>query len=435
MSNATHDLEQDLQALTAEIADIDRQAAEKHEAAEQIVATVRAAGRDPLKEKAAFDEIDAAFMEADTLKELSAEKRRQADRVMEWLGSKKPATSKGGVERMSVSDRMIAGASYQRALASGLFTSDGRLELDPVEALSREQLMAGLKSGRGLWAATVDAEPVIAPDQSFWPPVPIPVRQLRIVDLLTTTTTDSNLIQYTRMKTRTDVAAPTAKGTSYPEATYEFEDAEAPVRDIGQWIPAHRSELADRGQLQALLEQLLSYGVEFELEEQVLNGDGVGQNLEGILETTGINSVTRDTTNERRLETFHRGITAIRLDIYAEPNGIGVHPSDYEQTLFEGELDDTGKDKGNYLWPAAVTGATPRTMWGLPVAITPAFTEGQGLVADFRWATVYIRSGVTTRASDSHSDYFTRRMVAILAEMRAALAVKLPSAFCEVNSI
>ena len=34
--------------------------------------------------------------------------------------------------------------------------------------------------------------------------------------------------------------------------------------------------------------------------------------------------------------------------------------------------------------------------------------------------------------SDSHENYFTRNMIAILAEMRAAFGVTRPSAFCRV---
>jgi hypothetical protein len=35
--------------------------------------------------------------------------------------------------------------------------------------------------------------------------------------------------------------------------------------------------------------------------------------------------------------------------------------------------------------------------------------------------------------SDSHSDFFIRNMVAILAEMRAAFAVLQPNAFVEID--
>jgi hypothetical protein len=38
-------------------------------------------------------------------------------------------------------------------------------------------------------------------------------------------------------------------------------------------------------------------------------------------------------------------------------------------------------------------------------------------------------------ATDSHSDFFVKNLVALLAEMRAALGVLLPQAFCKVTSV
>jgi hypothetical protein len=39
------------------------------------------------------------------------------------------------------------------------------------------------------------------------------------------------------------------------------------------------------------------------------------------------------------------------------------------------------------------------------------------------------------KVSDSHSDYFIKNLLAILAEIRAALVVFRASAFCEVTGL
>jgi HK97 family phage major capsid protein len=79
--------------------------------------------------------------------------------------------------------------------------------------------------------------------------------------------------------------------------------------------------------------------------------------------------------------------------------------------------------------------AGPERMWGLPVVVTTAQTEDTGLVGDFRQAALYLRQGIDVQVSNQHDDYFVRNLLAIRAEMRAALAVYRPAAFCTVTGI
>jgi HK97 family phage major capsid protein len=430
------DLGQDIQQLTKDISKKKGEEATARHAADKLVAEYAEKGVNVLNDKAAFEAVAAAYEPADKLAEEISEMDVVRQRAASWLGEKSPAPAASRERGMSVAEAFMSDPLYQSLAKAGVFEGGaGRIELPGAEVLGRADLIAALRSGRGLQAATADATPLIPSDRQLYPPVPLPVRQPRIVDLLTVTTTESNLIEYSAMITRTDVAAPTAKGTAYSDATYEWELREAPVRDIGQGIPAHRSELADQGQLEALLGTLLSVGVELALEDEVVSGDGTGQHLTGILETDGINSVFRDvTTPERRVETLHRAITRERLTLFGEPDGMVLHPTDYEETIFE-----KTSSTGGYVWIGALSGlasGTPTQLWGKPVVITPAVPQNTGIVGNFKLgATVYMRAGVSVRASDSHADFFTRRMVQLLAETRAAFAVRLPVAFCEVTLI
>jgi HK97 family phage major capsid protein len=94
-------------------------------------------------------------------------------------------------------------------------------------------------------------------------------------------------------------------------------------------------------------------------------------------------------------------------------------------------------DDHNYLLPGVLQGvssATPMMVWGKPVVISAAFPQYTVLAALYKAAaTAYIRAGVTVRATDSHADFFTKRMIAVLAEMRVALAVEQPNYVCAVD--
>jgi HK97 family phage major capsid protein len=73
-------------------------------------------------------------------------------------------------------------------------------------------------------------------------------------------------------------------------------------------------------------------------------------------------------------------------------------------------------------------------MWGLPVAVTTSCPDDTALVGDFTKAVLWLREGAQVLATDSHSDFFIKNLVALLAEMRAAFGVLMPTAFCRVTS-
>ena len=55
--------------------------------------------------------------------------------------------------------------------------------------------------------------------------------------------------------------------------------------------------------------------------------------------------------------------------------------------------------------------------------------EGTGYVGDWRQLVVWLRS-TEVFVSIAHRDYFTRNLVAVLGEIRAAVGVLAPAAFC-----
>jgi HK97 family phage major capsid protein len=75
------------------------------------------------------------------------------------------------------------------------------------------------------------------------------------------------------------------------------------------------------------------------------------------------------------------------------------------------------------------------SLWGLSVVVTEAQTQNTALVGDFRQAILWEREGVNVMVSDQHSDFFTRNLLAILAERRAAFGVLDPEAFCTITAV
>jgi HK97 family phage major capsid protein len=270
-------------------------------------------------------------------------------------------------------------------------------------------------------------------------------RELTVRDLVTVGQTDSDTVEYVRVTAKTNNAAPTAEATSganpttyntyttaegmKPESALTTEVVSTTVKTIAHWIPMTKRAAADAPQVRTLVDTFLRYGLEEELEDQMLSGAGTGENFTGITATSGIQTVGSAGTD---IDAIVDAIAAVRFTGRRRPNGLVINPSDWYSTGFL-----TAKDSaGNYLIgdPRASIDQL-NSLWGLRVVVTDALTAGTALVGDFSQAVLWEREGVSLLVSDQHADYFTRNLLAILAEMRAAFGVLDPQAFCTVTAV
>jgi HK97 family phage major capsid protein len=343
----------------------------------------------------------------------------------------------------NIARRYVESAAYRQLKESGMIESSGKIQHEPVIVLERgnrpedgigfSELEDALRQRTTVNVG--DAGAVVPIDQQVWPPVEIPVRQVRLLDLISIVTTDSDMVNFVQQTVRSDFAAETPYGTVAPEADYEFALRQASVKRIPTFIPATKDVLADQGQLQGLLQDQLMVGVRLRLEQQFLSGAGISfaDNIfQGMLNAAGIGTVTYQSSGhstEYQLDAYHRAITTIRLTLFADPTACVVHPADYEWAVLK-------KDNyGRYIFTPN-TEADVQSLWGLETVVSPVISQGTALVGDFKQAfRMWLRTGLSVTASTEHLDFFTRGLVAILAEMRAAAATLQPRALCQVLSL
>jgi HK97 family phage major capsid protein len=256
--------------------------------------------------------------------------------------------------------------------------------------------------------------------------VDYPTRALRVVDLINTTTTNAASISYMELTTFTNAAVEVTEGSAKPEATLAWTERNDPVRKIAVWIPATDEQLADVPRIRGIIENLLGLMVRLRLDSQILVGDGTAPNLSGILDRPTIQSQAKGA--DPTPDAVYKAMTLIRTVEFAEPNGVVFHPNDWQAIRLLRTAD------GIYIWGNPAD-AGPERIWGLPIVQTTAMTENTALVGDFNMAELAIRQGVTVEVSNSHDDYFVKNLLAIRCEMRAALAVYRPPAFCKVTGI
>lgn len=276
-------------------------------------------------------------------------------------------------------------------------------------------------------------------------------RELTVADIVTRGTTTSDTIEYVRVTSKTNNAATVAEATSSaagaisgaspgpytvatpsgqkPESDLALEVVSTAVKTIAHWIPITKRAAADAPQVRTLVDNFLRYGLDEELEDQILSGNGSGENFTGILNTAGIQTVGSAGTD---IDAVVDAIAAIRVTGRRRPNAIVVHPGDWYSSGFL-----TAKDgQQRYLVgdPRATIDQL-NTLWGLRVVVSEAMTQNTLLVGDFRQAVLWNREGTNLLVSDQHSDFFTRNLLAILAERRDAFGVLDPQSFCTVTAV
>ena len=240
-------------------------------------------------------------------------------------------------------------------------------------------------------------------------------RRLTIRDLLAQGRISSNSVEYVRENLFTNSAAPVAEGTLKPESNLTFTKETANVKTIAHWIQASRQIMDDAPMLESYVNNRLMYGLALVEEGQLLNGDGTGDNLEGLNHVATEYDDDLDATGDTRADKIAHAIFQVTESEF-DASGIILNPRDWHSIAMLKDAD------GRYIFggPAAFAA---RVMWGLPVVPTKAQTQGTFTVGGFDLASqVWDRMDATVEISREDRDNFVKNMLTLLCEERLALA-------------
>jgi HK97 family phage major capsid protein len=126
-----------------------------------------------------------------------------------------------------------------------------------------------------------------------------------------------------------------------------------------------------------------------EEEDQIINGSGSGENLTGILATSGIQNQAWTTD---LLTTIRKAKTKTRTVGRVAPNGFVVNPEDAERLdLLKGTSNDY------FYGPGPFAAAGIRTVWGVPIV------ESEAVAASRRPSPPPTRTRTSSSATSSPS--------------------------------
>lgn len=199
-----------------------------------------------------------------------------------------------------------------------------------------------------------------------------------------------------------------------------------PISTIAHIMYVHKQTLADEPRMRGIIDRDMIDGVKMAEDEQILYGNGQGENLTGIMNTDGLQEYTGLATDRKSAQVRRAATRAILA--YFQPTGVVMHPFDWEDVELETD------NNGAYTVAVSVAVGGEKRVWRLAVTDSPAMTQGHALVGAFgTGAKLYDREEVNIEVSTENRDLFERNAYTLRAEERLGLVVDRPESFVHLD--
>lgn len=249
-----------------------------------------------------------------------------------------------------------------------------------------------------------------------------PDRRLTVRDLITPGRMDGNALEYVQETGFTNNAATVGETLNKPQSDIQFDLKSTNAKVIAHFVKASRQILSDAPMLASYIDGRLRYGLAYKEEQQLLNGDGTGQNLLGIVPQATAYAAPFAVPGATTMDTLRLAMLQAVLAEFPATGHV-LNPIDWAG------IELTKDSEGRYIIGQPQGVANP-TMWGLPVVSTQAMASGKFLTGAFRMgAQLFDRWMARVEVATENEDDFVKNLVTILAEERLALAVYRPEAF------
>jgi HK97 family phage major capsid protein len=259
--------------------------------------------------------------------------------------------------------------------------------------------------------------------------MPFPVRTPKMDEVIRTTRTEQPIVLYQEVTTWTNGAG--SVGEDDPNqrySTFIITDRSTPVKKLRVALPISDDMMDDASYLEDWVNTQLLAQLALAKDDALIGGDGTGHNLLGLTNQAGI--LTRSVgVNESAPDAFHRALTQIYLTSRFKPNGIVIHPLDWENIRL------LKTSEGVYIY-GPPTEMGPMRLWGIDVVDTDGLTAGTSLIGAFDLScTQAVRRGVTMSVSTENEDNFMRGRITVKAEMRLALVCYRPTGILKLSGL
>lgn len=315
-------------------------------------------------------------------------------------------------EAMDLGDHLVASESFKSANVDQAYRGTIKVGIERADITSANTTVgAGRSVGTSL-VPGMRVPGIVSP----------PNRQFTIRDLIAPGQTASSSVEYVKETGFTNNARPVTETTAKPQSELTFNLYTSPVRTLAHIFRASRQIMDDAPALASYINARGTYGLKYVEEQQILNGNGTGQNLNGIVPQASAFAPEFNASDETAVDRLRLAVLQVILAEYPA-SGFVLHPTDWARIEL---IKDSEK---RYIVGSALSPIGP-TLWGLPVVQTQAMTAGDFLVGAFNLgAQIFDRMGVEVLLSTEDQDNVVKNMITIRVEERLALAVYRPEAF------
>ena len=229
---------------------------------------------------------------------------------------------------------------------------------------------------------------------------------------------DNGIIKYHDWDEDTTVraAAMVAEGGTFPESTATFIERTMPIRKIGDTLPVTEEFGEDSALASAELERFIDINVNSVIDAQIINGDGTGQTLTGLLTSapdyTPVASAITGANVKDLVRKMRTTIVKTRGSKY-NPDIVVMNSDTFDRYYLAKDLDN------NYLFDT-VNG----TIAGLFVVEDNNMPDNQLVVGDRRFATIYEKTGVVISEGLVNAQ-FTSDAKTLKARKRMAMLIRV----------
>jgi HK97 family phage major capsid protein len=215
--------------------------------------------------------------------------------------------------------------------------------------------------------------------------------------------------------TTVKAAAMVAEGAPFPESTATFKGYTLPLRKIGDTLPVSEEFLEDEVMAAAELDLFLTANVENKIDEQIVNGDNLGENLKGIFEsvpafTAAASGITDANIYDLAIKVME-SITATGGAKY-RPDFVAMNISDINKLKLKKDSDN------NYIFDRQ-----DERLAQLNIIEDNNVTANTLVVGDSRFARIYEMGGVVLSKGAVNAQ-FTEDMMTIKARKRLAFLIR-----------
>jgi HK97 family phage major capsid protein len=211
------------------------------------------------------------------------------------------------------------------------------------------------------------------------------------------------------------------EGVAKQQSDFDLVEASSQVKKVATWIKVSKEMVDDipfmRGEINNELMEL----VELKLDEQILLGDGIGDNLTGLDTFTTAFTPAPQFVNQipaaNETDVLRVAIAQIQNANF-EPTHILMNPADVAALQLTKDLD------GGYTYPMFIpTGDGMSRLMNVPIIPNNGVPSGDYYVGDFTKAQLRLREDMNIQVGYINDD-FTRNMMTVLCEARACFFVK-----------